>query len=88
MTRIYITNSILSDHDQSALSRMVQTIRAWISEFRIRRRLRNELANLSNQILRDIGMIRDDVQVSCNWSLSRDAVDELCKIANTRVGNW
>lgn len=61
MTIFETAHSICADNHHSKLSRLVQNIQARLADHQNRRRLRNELANLSNQILRDVGLTRHDV---------------------------
>ena len=88
MTIFEITHSIRSDSHQSRLSRLGQYIPIWLSELQNRRKIRSSIAKLSEKDLRDISLTRHDVQASCDLPLSRNAADELCKIAKTRAGNW
>lgn len=88
MTIFDFQHSYPSDRHLSRLSRLGQSILMQLAEIQNRRKLRSGLAKLSEKDLRDISLTRHDVLTCCNMPKSRDAADELCKIAETRAGNW
>lgn len=88
MTNFETDHSVCADNHQSRLSRLGQNILMPLAELQNRRKLRSSFAKLPEKILRDVGLTHHDVEVSCSLPLSHSAADALCKIANTRAGNW
>lgn len=88
MTIFNIEHSLPSDQSDSKLLQLGQNINLWWAEIQNRRKLRSSLTKLSEKDLRDICVTRNDVQASCNSSLSCDAAQELSKTAKARAGNW
>jgi uncharacterized protein YjiS (DUF1127 family) len=59
-----------------------------VHEWRTRRNLERSLGHLSNFYLRDIGLIKADVEAACADSFDRSAFRALKSTAQNRMGNW
>jgi uncharacterized protein YjiS (DUF1127 family) len=57
------------------------------AEMRANRDIRQALVKLSDDALRDIGLIRNDLEAACSNGL-HDAAAELEAAARRRSGNW
>lgn len=68
--------------------RITDKFLAVIEELRTRSTFRRTLGNISDQQLRDAGLIRSDLDAACGHGLSHSAGSELKAAARSRAGNW
>jgi len=61
---------------------------ALVHEWRTRRNIERSLGHLSNFHLRDVGLIKADVEAACADSFDRSASRALKSAALNRMGNW
>lgn len=59
-----------------------------LGEWGRRQKLRASCGPLSEAMLRDIGLTRDDVEAALVAPLDQDASDHLASKAMARAGNW
>ena len=70
------------------LGRPLERLLANVHEWRTRRNIERSLGHLSNFHLRDVGLIKADVEAACADSFDRSASCALKSVAQNRMGNW
>lgn len=70
------------------LGRPVERLLALVHEWRTRRNIERSLGHLSNFHLRDVGLIKADVEVACADNFDRSASRVLKSAAQNRMNNW
>ena len=70
------------------LGRSLERLLALVHEWRTRRNIERSLGHLSNFHLRDVGLIKADVEAACADSFDRSASRALKGVAQNRMGNW
>lgn len=61
---------------------------ALVHEWRTRREIERSLGRLSHFHLRDVGLIKFDIEAACSDSFDRSASRALMSVAQKRSGNW
>ena len=70
------------------LGRLLERLLANVHEWRTRRNIERSLGHLSNFHLRDVGLIKADVEAACADSFDRSVSRALKSAAQNRMGNW
>ena len=70
------------------VGRPLERLLANVHEWRTRRNIERSLGHLSNFHLRDVGLIKADVEAACADSFDRSASRALKSAAQNRMGNW
>jgi uncharacterized protein YjiS (DUF1127 family) len=70
------------------LNRPLERLLALVHEWRTRRNIERGLGQLSNFLLRDVGLTKADVEAACADSFDRSASRALKSAAQNRTGNW
>ena len=70
------------------LGRPLERLLANVHEWRTRSNIERSLGHLSNFHLRDVGLIKADVEAACADSFDRSASRALKSAAQNRMGNW
>ena len=69
-------------------NRPLERLLALVHEWRTRRNIERGLGQLSNFLLRDVGLTKADVEAACADSFDRSASRALKSAAQNRTGNW
>lgn len=67
---------------------LVERLLAPIAEWRVRRSLEFSLGHLSEFHLRDVGLIKADVEAVCADGYGQSALSAISHKAQSRTGNW
>lgn len=59
-----------------------------LGEWSRRRHVKASCGPLSDALLRDIGLIREDVEAALDMPLDQNASDKMMREAMARAGNW
>jgi hypothetical protein len=70
------------------LDRTLEFLPALVHEWRTRHNIERGLGHLSYFHLRDVGLIKADVEAACADSLDRSASCALNNAAGNRISNW
>ena len=66
----------------------LERLLALVHEWRTHRRIERSLCQLSDFQLRDVGLIKADVEAACANGFDRPASRALKSAAQSRIGNW
>ncbi|TGP50688.1 hypothetical protein EN873_22655 [bacterium M00.F.Ca.ET.230.01.1.1] len=61
---------------------------AVVHEWRARREIERSLGRLSKFHLRDVGLIKSDIEAACADSFDRSASHALASVKQKRTGSW
>lgn len=59
-----------------------------LSEALLRHRMRSAAAKLDDRALKDVGLVRSDIDAACGRALSASAASEVAGASFLRAGNW
>jgi uncharacterized protein YjiS (DUF1127 family) len=82
-----MANVVFGEGQARLVAPMVDAILR-LGEWRRRRQIRASCGPLSDSLLRDVGLTREDVEAALALSLDQNASDRMLREAVARAGNW
>lgn len=88
MTYVATQKTSTSAASPIAIPNLLKRAALRMVEYTHRQRFWRDTENLSERRLRDVGLTRDDIDMTRHMSLAADADKELQRISKSRARNW
>ena len=88
MTYVATQKTSASTNSPVAIPNLLTRAAHQVVEFIKRQRFLQDTGKLSEHTLRDVGLTRDDIDMTQRMSLAADADKELQRISKSRARNW